>query len=122
MGFRCREDMQFGIIFLRSSVHPSPSEHSYAGRALEFVKKSRLKSNILFATFASEATGTIEYGFEGSVVSFQETCEQALKMFDIALGNPVRLDLLLEELQTISEGVTNRKGKESKSRFRSLYL
>jgi hypothetical protein len=107
MRFRCREDMQFGIIFLHSSIHPSPSQ----GRALELVKQSRLKSNALFATFASEATGTAKYGFDGSVASFQESSGQALKMFNNALRNPVRLDLLLEELQTISEGATNRKGK-----------
>ena len=114
MRFRCREDMQFGIIFLRSSVN--------AGRALELVKQSRLKSNALFATFASEATGTVEYGFDGSVASFQETSGQASKMFDIALLNPVRLDLLLEELQTISEGAINRKGKGLRSWFRHRLL
>jgi hypothetical protein len=104
--------MQFGVIFLRSSVHLSPSEPSHTGRALELVKQSRLESNTLFATFASEATDTAGYGFDGSVVSFQETSpRQALEMFDIALGNPVRLDLLLEELQTISERAINGKGK-----------
>ena len=106
MRFRCRENTQFGIIFLRSSLHPVPS---HAGRALEAVKQSRLKSNILFVTFASEATGTVEYGFDRSVASFQETGGQALKMFDIALRNPVGLDLL-EELQNI-EGATNGRGK-----------
>ena len=58
----------------------------------------------LYATFASDATGTVKYGFDSSVASFQETSGQSLKMFDIALGEPVRLDLLLEELQTFSEG------------------
>ena len=107
--------MQFGVIFLHGSVlHPSSSQ---AGRALELVKQSGLKSKTLFATFASEATGTIGYDFDGSVASFQETSEQASKMFDIALRNPVTLDLLLAELQTISEGVINRKGKGSKSWF-----
>ena len=107
MRFRCRENTQFGIIFLRSSLHPVPS---HAGRALEAVKQSRLKSNILFVTFASKATGTVEYDFDRSVASFQETGGQALKMFDIALRNPVGLDLLLEELQNI-EGATNGRGK-----------
>ena len=115
MRFRCREDMQFGVIFLRSSVHPPPSEHSHTGRALELVKQSGLSSNALFATFVNKATGTIEYGFDGSVASFQETTEQALKMFDIALSKPVKLDLLLKELQTILEGATNRKGKGLKT-------
>ena len=115
--------MKFGIVFLGSSVHPSSSEHSHAGRALELVKQSGLKSNTLFATFASEPTGTIEYGFDGSVVSFQDTQEQALKMFNIALCNPVRLDLLLEEpLQIISVGAASRTGKVSKRGFRSLFL
>ena len=108
MSFRCPEDMQFGIIYLRNS---SLSESSHAGRALELVKQSGLKSNAVFATFASEATGAVEYGFDGSVASFQETRGQALKMFDIALRNPISFDLLLEELQTMSEGATNRKGK-----------
>ena len=117
MRFRCREDTQFGVIFLRSSVHPSPSEHSHVGRALELVKQSGLNSNTLFATFVNEAlaTGTIEYGFDGSVASFQETTEQAFKMFNIALSKPIKLDLLLKELQTISEGATNRKGKGLKT-------
>ena len=209
--------MKFGIIFLRSSVHPSASETSHAGpRALELVEQSRLKSKTLFATFASKATGTversersyagpalelvqqsglvskpvvatlaneetatversersyagpasglvqqfglesktiitlategralelveqsglesnaifatfasdpIEYGFDGSVVSFQDTQEQALKMFHIALCNPVSLDFLLEELQIISVGATSRTGKVSKRGFRSLFL
>ena len=99
-----------------------PSEPSHAGRALELVKQSGLESNALFATFASEPIGTIEYGFDGSVVSFQDTQEQALKMFNIALRKPISLDLLLAELQTISKGATNRKGKRSKSRFRALHL
>ena len=112
MRFRCREDMQFGIIYLRTSrAHPSSFEHSLAGRALELVKQSKLNSNTLFATFASGETGTLEYGFDGSVASFQETSEQALKMFDIALCNRVRLDILLEEQQTISEGATNGERK-----------
>ena len=99
--------MQFGIIFL-----PSPSEPSHA--VLELVKQSRLKSNALFATFASEATATAEN--DGLV--FQETSAQALQMFDIVIRNPVSLDLLLKELQTISEGATNRKEKGSKSLLR----
>ena len=107
MSFRCCEDMQFGTIHLRN---PSLSEPSHAGRALELVKQSGLKSHALFATSASEATGAVEYGFDGSVASFQETREQALKMFDIALRNPISLDLL-EKLQTMSEGATNRTGK-----------
>lgn len=114
----CREDMIFGIIYLRSRVHPPSSE--LGGRALELVKQSGLQSNILFASFASEATGTVKYGFDGSVASPQETSEQALEMFDIALGKPVKLDLLLEELRTISEVATNGKGKGSKSRSRAL--
>ena len=118
MRFRCREDMQFGIIFLHCLIHPSPSEPSHAGHALKLVKQSRLKSNALFATFASEATGTVKYGFDGSVASFQETSGQALKMFDIALRNPVRLDPLLEELQTISEVATNKNGKLALLRHR----
>ena len=76
----------------------------------KLLKQSRLKSNALFATFASEATGTVKDGFDDSLV-FQETSGQALKMFDIVLRNPVSRDLLLEELQTISEGGTNKKGK-----------
>ena len=96
--------MQFGIIYLRSGVHPLSFEQFHA---LELVKQSRLKSNTLYATFASDATGTVKYGFDSSVASFQETSGQALKMFDIALGEPVRLDLLLEELQTFSEGAFN---------------
>ena len=104
MRSRCREDMQFGIICLRSQVDPLSFGHFHAGRALELVEQSRLKSNTLFATFVSEATDTPEYRFDGSVASFQENREQALKMFGIALGKPVKLDLLLEELQTISEG------------------
>ena len=97
--------MEFGIIFLHSSVDPSPFSH--AGHALRLLKKSKLESNILFATFASEATGTVKYGFDSSVASFQETSGQALKMFDIALGKPVRLGFLLEELQTIPEEAFN---------------
>lgn len=99
------------------------SELSDAGPALELVKQSGLKSNAILATSASEATGAVEYGFDGSVASFQETTEQALEMFNIALHNPVSLNLLLDELQNISEGVTNRKGKGLKmwSRlFRSI--
>ena len=96
--------MQFGIIYLRSGVHPLSFEQFHA---LELVKQSRLKSNTLYATFASDATGTVKYGFDSSVASFQETSGQSLKMFDIALGEPVRLDLLLEELQTFSEGAFN---------------
>ena len=112
MRFRCREDMQFGIICLRN---PSPSEPSHAGRrALKLVKQTGLKSNALFATFASEATATAEN--DGLV--FQETSAQALQMFDIVFRNPVSLDLLLKELQTISEGATNRKEKGSKSWLR----
>ena len=99
--------MKFGIIYLCTSVDQSPSESSHTGRALKLVEQSRLKSNILFATFTSEVPGTVEYGFDGSVASFQETSEQAFKMLDIALENPVRLHLLLEELQTISEGGFN---------------
>ena len=93
--------MEFGIIYLCSSVHLSPSESSYAGRALKLLKESELKSNILFATFASEATSTVKYGFDGSVAS---ESGHAQEMFDIALGKPVRLSLLLKELQIISEG------------------
>ena len=100
--------MQFGIIFL-----PSPS---HAGSVSELIKQSKLKSNALFATFASEATGTVKDGFDDSLV-FQETSGQALKMFDIVLRNPVNRDLLLTELQTISEGGTNRKGQGLKRRF-----
>ena len=94
--------MQFGIIFL-----PPPSGPSHA-RTLKLLKQSELKFNALFATFAGEATGTVEDGFDDSLV-FQETSGQALKMFDIVLRNPVSRDLLLKELQTISEGVINRK-------------
>ena len=117
MRFRCREDMQFGIICLH---HPSSFEHFHAWHALELVeqwralglvKQSRLKSHTLFATFASEPTGAVQYGFNGGVAFFQETREQALEMFDIALCNPVRLDLLLEELAIISKGaVVRRRG------------
>ena len=121
MRFRCREDMKFGIIVLRSSVHPSPSEPSHAGRTFELVKQSRLKSNALFATFASEATGTIRYDLDGSVASFQKTSEQALELFDCALDKPVSLESLLEELQAISDGGTNRKGKGSKGRLGRLF-
>ena len=96
--------MEFGIIYLCTSVDLSPSESSHAGRALKLVKESTLKYNILFATFASQATGAAKYGFDSSVASFQETSEQALKMLDIALSKPIRLEVLLEELQTISEG------------------
>ena len=106
MRLRCREDMQFGIIYLRTSrAHPSSFEDFLAGRALELVKQSRLNSKTLFATFASEATGTAESGFDDSVAPLQETSGQAL--FDIALGNFVRLDLLLEGLQAILEGAIN---------------
>ena len=100
--------MQFGIVFLRSS---SPS---HAGHMLELVKhwQSGLKSNTLFATFASETTGTAKYGFDGSVASFQETRGQASNMFDIALRKPVGLDLLLKQLQIILEGATNKKPSE----------
>lgn len=108
--FRCRQDITCGIIYLGSRPHPSSFEHFHAWRASELVKQSGLKSIILFATFAGEATGTVKYGFDDSVASFQETGGQALKMFDIALRNPVGLDLLLEELQNI-EGATNGKGK-----------
>ena len=62
---------------------------------MELVKQSGLKYNTLFATFASEAAGTVEYGFDGSA---QETSGQALEMSDTALSNPVGLDLLLKEL------------------------
>ena len=103
--------MKFGIIVLRSSDQPSSSEPSHAGQALDLLKQSRLKSNAHLAPFTSEATGIVQYGFDGRV---QETSEQVLKMFDTALGNPVGLDLLLEELQTIS--VEASKGKV-KSRF-----
>ena len=104
MRFRCREDMQFGIIYLRSGVDPSSFEHFHAGRAFTLVKHSELTSNTLFATFASEATGVAEYSFNGTVASFKGTREQGLEMFEIALGKTVGLDLLLEELQTVSEG------------------
>ena len=104
MQFRCREDMQFGIIYLRTSVDPSPSASSHAGRILKLVKQSRLQSNILFATFASEAMGTVKYGFDSTVASFQETSGHAREMFDIALRKPVEVGFLLEELQTISKG------------------
>ena len=98
--------MQFGIIYLRTSrAHPSSFEHFLAGRALELVKQSRLNSNTLFATFASEAKDTAESGFGDSVAPLQETSGQAL--FDIALSNSVRLDPLLEGLQAISEGAIN---------------
>ena len=113
MRFRCREDMQFGIIFLHDSVHPSLSEPPHGA----CVKQFGLKSNTLFATFAGEALGAVEYDFNGSVASFQETKEQALKMFDIALSKPVGLDKLLEEQQTISEGATNREQKALKSQL-----
>ena len=96
--------MQFGIIYLRSSVDPSPSESSHAGRMLKLVKQSRLQSNILFATFASKAMGTVKYDFDSSVASFQETSGHARDMFDIALRKPVKFGFLLEELQTISKG------------------
>ena len=105
--FRCRKDIKFGIIYLGSRPHPSSFEHFHAWRASELVKQSGLKSNILFATFAGEATGTVKYGFDGSVASFQETSRHAQEMFDIALRRPVRLGLLLKEVQTISEGVFN---------------
>ena len=103
IGFRIREDMQFGIIYLRSGVHPLSFEQFHA---LELVKQSRLKSNTLYATFASDATGTVKYGFDSSVACFQET-GHAREMFDTALGKPVRLDPLLEGLQAISEGAIN---------------
>ena len=107
MQFRCHKDIAFGIIFLRSPVDPSPFSH--AGHAVQLVKKSKLESKILFATFASEGTSTFKYSFDGGVPSFQETSSpQASQMFDVALGRPVRLGLLLEELQTISEGAVNR--------------
>ena len=95
--------MQFGIIYLCSSVNPSPSESSHAGRALKSIKQSELHSNILFGTFASQATGTAKYGFDSSVASFQETSRHAQEMFDIALRKPVEVGLLLKELQIISE-------------------
>ena len=93
--------MQFGIIYLRSGFHPSSFEQFHA---LELVKQSGLKSNTLYASFVSDATGTVKYGFDSSVASFQETSGHAREMFDTALGKPVRLHLLLEKLQTISEG------------------
>ena len=96
--------MQFGIIYLCSSVDPLPSESSHAGRVLKLVKQSKLQSNILFATFASEAMGTVQYGFNSSVASFQGTRGHALEMFNIALRKPVGLGLLLEELRIISKG------------------
>ena len=99
--------MQFGVIYLRSGVHPLSFEQFHA---LELVKQSRLKSNILFATFTSEAPGIVEYGFDGNVACFQETSGHAWEMFDIALRKPVKFGFLLEELQTISEGAVNRKG------------
>ena len=109
--------MEFGIIYLRSGVHPLSFEQFHA---LELVKQSRLKSNTVYATFASDATGTVKYGFDSSVsASFQETTGQALKMFDIALGKPVGLDFLLEELRTISEGAFNRRGMRSTALFGS---
>ena len=95
--------MQFGIIYLCTSIHPS-SESSHAGRTLKLVKQSRLKSNILFATFTSKAPGIVEYGFDGNVASFQETSGHAREMCDIALRKPVKLGFLLKELQTISKG------------------
>ena len=113
MRFRCREDMLFGIIYLHN---PSPSKPSRPGRALKLLERSGLKDNALFATFASEATGTVQYGFNSS---FQKTGEQALEMFDTALGKPVELDLLLKELQTISKGA--RKGM-LQSWFLSVFL
>ena len=117
MRFRCREDMQFGIIFLRDSmVHPSHSEPSYVVHALELVKQSGLKSCTLFASFVSEQTGQVGFGFDGSSSS-QETGKRALGMFDSALNKPVSLELLLEELQTISEGAANRKGLGLKGQF-----
>jgi len=104
--------MQFGVIFLHSSIHPEPFR---AGRASKLVEQSGFKFSALFATFASEATGTVhsQYDFDGSVASFQETTGQTSKMFDIALRNPVSLDRLLEGLQAISEcqWATNRKRK-----------
>ena len=112
--------MQFGIIFLQSPVHSSPFPQS--GRAVKLLKKSRLRSNILFATFASEATSTVEYDFDGDVASFQETNEQALEMFDIALRNALSLDLLLEKLPSISEGSINSKGMGFKSFFGSKFV
>ena len=106
--------MQFGIIYLRTSrAHPSSFEHFLAGRALELVKQSRLNSHTLFATFASEATGTAMSSFGDSVAPLQETRGQAL--FDIALRNFLRLDLLLEGLQAISEGAINMIMCEFKS-------
>lgn len=116
--FRCREDMQFGIIFLHDSVYPPPSEVPHAGCALECVKQSGLQSNILFATFASQATGAVKYGFDSNVASFQGTSGHTTQeMFDTALGMPVELSLLLEELQTISVGATNRERKPLKSQL-----
>ena len=102
--------MQFGIIFL-----PSPS---HAGSVSELIKQSKLKSNALFATFASEATGTVKDGFDDTLV-FQESSGQALKMLDIVLRNPVSRDLLLKELQTILERVINREGMGFRSFFGS---
>ena len=121
MQFRCHKDIAFGIIFLRSPVDPSPFSH--AGHAVQLVKKSKLESKILFATFASEGTSTFKYSFDGGVPSFQETSSpQASQMFDVALGRPVRLGLLLEELQTISEGAVNRKGTGLRSFLSRLRL
>ena len=104
IGFRIREDMQFGIIYLRSGVHPLSFEQFHA---LELVKQSGLESNTLYASFVSDATGTVKYGFDSSAASSQGTSGHAPEMFDAALGNPIRLDLLLEKLQTISEGAFN---------------
>ena len=74
---------------------------------MELVKQSRLKSNILFATFTSEAPGIVEYDFDGNVASLQETSGHTREMFDIALRKPVKFGFLLEELQTISKGAFN---------------
>ena len=71
---------------------------------LNSIKQSTLKSNILFATFASQATDTTKYGFDSSVASFQETRGHALEMFNIALRKPAGLDPLKKNLQIISEG------------------
>ena len=48
--------------------------------------------------------GTVKYGFDSSVASFQETSGHAQEMFDIALREPVGLGRLLKELQIISKG------------------
>ena len=69
--------------------------------------QSRLQSNTLYANFASDATGTVKYGFDSSVASFQETSGHAREMFDIALGKPVILGLLLKEVQAFLEGAFN---------------